>query len=152
MASRLKKGYHQIWEANSQPLGPIFQHFLTSWRQCSSIIVYCKGRMKLPLTPDGQWLRRVAKYSEGVTWRPGWEMNPPLNPPVPPSVPVVPLSSRPVVHANRHPGRSEVACCTPSLYWVWQCNFLPTKNGKEINQEEEKKKPLDKGYDWRKDK
>jgi hypothetical protein len=23
----------------------------------------------------------------------------------------------------------------PSLYWVWHCSFLPTKNGKEINQE-----------------
>jgi hypothetical protein len=28
LAPRLKKGYHQIWEANLQPLGPIFQHFL----------------------------------------------------------------------------------------------------------------------------
>jgi hypothetical protein len=25
---RLKKGYHQIWEANSQHLGPMFQHLL----------------------------------------------------------------------------------------------------------------------------
>jgi hypothetical protein len=25
---RLKKGYHQIWEANLQPLGPMFQHLL----------------------------------------------------------------------------------------------------------------------------
>ncbi len=25
---RLKKGYHQIWEVNSQPLGPMFQHLL----------------------------------------------------------------------------------------------------------------------------
>ncbi len=49
--------------------------------------------------------------------------------------PVVPLSIRPVVHANWHPGSSEVAGCTPSLYWVWHCSFLPTKNGKEINQE-----------------
>jgi hypothetical protein len=24
---RLKKGYHQIWEANLQPPGPMFQHF-----------------------------------------------------------------------------------------------------------------------------
>jgi hypothetical protein len=27
---RLKKGYHQIWEANLQPLGPMFQHLLVS--------------------------------------------------------------------------------------------------------------------------
>ncbi len=26
LAPRLKKGYHQIWEANLQPLGPMFQH------------------------------------------------------------------------------------------------------------------------------
>jgi len=45
-------------------------------------------------------------------------MNPPLNPPVPSSVPVVPLSIRPVVHADGHPGSSEVAGCTLSLYWV----------------------------------
>jgi len=25
---RLKKGYHRIWEANLQPLGPMFQHLL----------------------------------------------------------------------------------------------------------------------------
>jgi hypothetical protein len=25
-APRLKKGYHQIWEANLQPLRPMFQH------------------------------------------------------------------------------------------------------------------------------
>ncbi len=31
-------------------------------------------------------------------------------------IPVVPLSIRPVIHANRHPGNSEVAGCTPSLY------------------------------------
>jgi hypothetical protein len=30
--------------------------------------------------------------------------------------PIVPLSIRPVVHANRHPGSSEVAGCTPSLF------------------------------------
>ncbi len=39
LAPRLKKGYHQIWEANLQPFGPI---------------IYCKGRrdeMKLPLNP-----------------------------------------------------------------------------------------------------
>jgi hypothetical protein len=28
---------------------------------------YSLGRKFLPLTPDGQWLRTVAKYSEGVT-------------------------------------------------------------------------------------
>ncbi len=33
---------------------------------------------------------------------------------------------------HEHPGSSEVAGCTPSLYWVWHCSFLPTKNGKEI--------------------
>jgi hypothetical protein len=103
-------------------------------------ILYMK---KVPsLTPDGQWLRTVAKYSEGVTWRPpetvpAWtlcllsywldvpilstnakapQMKLPLNPPVPSSVPVVPLSIRLVVHADRHPGSSEVAGYTPSLY------------------------------------
>jgi hypothetical protein len=30
LAPRLKKGYHQIWEANLQPLGAIFQHLLIS--------------------------------------------------------------------------------------------------------------------------
>ncbi len=35
---RLKKnGYQGIWEANLQPLGPIFQHLLISQCQCSSI-------------------------------------------------------------------------------------------------------------------
>jgi hypothetical protein len=28
LAQRLKKGYHQIWEANLQPLGTMFQHLL----------------------------------------------------------------------------------------------------------------------------
>ncbi len=37
LAPRLGKGYHGIWEANLQPLGPMFQHLLISWRQCSSI-------------------------------------------------------------------------------------------------------------------
>ncbi len=37
LASRLKKGDHQIWEANLQPWGPMLQHLLISWRQCSSI-------------------------------------------------------------------------------------------------------------------
>jgi hypothetical protein len=37
LATRLRKGYHQIWEANLQSLGPMFQHLLISWRQCSSI-------------------------------------------------------------------------------------------------------------------
>ncbi len=32
-----KKGYHQIWEANFQLLGPMFQHLLISWHQCSNI-------------------------------------------------------------------------------------------------------------------
>jgi hypothetical protein len=30
LAPRLKKGYHKIWEANLQPLGPMFQHLLIS--------------------------------------------------------------------------------------------------------------------------
>jgi hypothetical protein len=31
LAPRLKKkGYHQIWEVNLQPLGPIFQHLVIS--------------------------------------------------------------------------------------------------------------------------
>jgi hypothetical protein len=30
LAPKLKKGYHQIWEANLQPLGPMFQHLLIS--------------------------------------------------------------------------------------------------------------------------
>jgi hypothetical protein len=30
LATRLKKGYHPIWEANLQPLGPMFQHLLIS--------------------------------------------------------------------------------------------------------------------------
>jgi hypothetical protein len=30
VAPRLEKGYNQIWEANWQPLGPIFQHLLIS--------------------------------------------------------------------------------------------------------------------------
>jgi hypothetical protein len=29
-ATRLKKGYHQIWEANLQSLRPMFQHLLIS--------------------------------------------------------------------------------------------------------------------------
>jgi hypothetical protein len=29
-APRQKKGYHQSWEANLQPLGPMFQHLLIS--------------------------------------------------------------------------------------------------------------------------
>jgi hypothetical protein len=28
LTPRVKKGYHQIWEANLQPLGPMFQHLL----------------------------------------------------------------------------------------------------------------------------
>ncbi len=32
LAPRLEKGYHKIWEANLQPLGPMFQHLL-SWCQ-----------------------------------------------------------------------------------------------------------------------
>ncbi len=30
LAPRLKKGYHPIWKANLQPLGPMFQHLLIS--------------------------------------------------------------------------------------------------------------------------
>jgi hypothetical protein len=37
LAPRLEKGYHQIWKANLQPLGPMFQHLLISYCQCSSI-------------------------------------------------------------------------------------------------------------------
>jgi hypothetical protein len=37
LASRLKKGYHQIWEANLETLGPMFHHLVTSGRQCFSI-------------------------------------------------------------------------------------------------------------------
>jgi hypothetical protein len=36
-ARRLKKGYHHgIWEANLQPLGPMFQHLLVMWGQTTS--------------------------------------------------------------------------------------------------------------------
>jgi hypothetical protein len=38
LAPRLKKGYHIIWEANLQPLGPMFQHLLISCHPCSSIL------------------------------------------------------------------------------------------------------------------
>jgi len=37
LAPRLKNGHHQIWEANLQPLGPMFQHLLIFWHQCCSI-------------------------------------------------------------------------------------------------------------------
>jgi hypothetical protein len=37
LAPRLKKGHQEIWEANLQPLGPMFQHLLVLWLQCSSI-------------------------------------------------------------------------------------------------------------------
>jgi hypothetical protein len=30
LAPRLKQGYHQIWEAHLEPLGPMFQHLLIS--------------------------------------------------------------------------------------------------------------------------
>jgi hypothetical protein len=30
LAPRPKKGYHRIWEANLQPLQPMFQHLLIS--------------------------------------------------------------------------------------------------------------------------
>jgi hypothetical protein len=36
-APRLEKGYHRIWEADLQPLGPMFQHLLMSSSQCSRI-------------------------------------------------------------------------------------------------------------------
>ncbi len=36
LAPRLKKGYHQLWEANLQPLGPMFQHLLVTWGQTTS--------------------------------------------------------------------------------------------------------------------
>jgi hypothetical protein len=38
LAPRLKKRYHHIWEANLQPLGPIFQHLLISWRNVLAVI------------------------------------------------------------------------------------------------------------------
>jgi hypothetical protein len=28
LTARVKNGYHRIWEANLQPLGPMFQHLL----------------------------------------------------------------------------------------------------------------------------
>jgi len=37
LAQRLKKGNQLICKANSQPLGPMFQHLLISEHQCSSI-------------------------------------------------------------------------------------------------------------------
>jgi hypothetical protein len=37
LAPRLKKGYHQIWEANLQPFGPMSQNLLISRRRCSNI-------------------------------------------------------------------------------------------------------------------
>ncbi len=45
---------------------------------------------------------------------------------------VIHSSIRLVIHVNRHPGSSKITGGTPSLYWVWHCSFLPTKNGKEI--------------------
>jgi len=85
-------------------------------------IIYCKGRKFLPLISDGQWLRTVGKYTEEFQV---WQMKLPLNPLVPSSVPVVPLSIR----------LDDVAGCTPSVNWVWHCNFLPTKNGKILSIE-----------------
>jgi hypothetical protein len=40
-------------------------------------ITYIKGRMKLPLNPDGQSLRTVVKYSEDVVKLP---LNPSIHP------------------------------------------------------------------------
>ncbi len=38
---RLEKGYHRgIWEANLEPLGPMFQHLLISSRQCSCSSIF----------------------------------------------------------------------------------------------------------------
>jgi hypothetical protein len=38
LVSRLEKGDHQIWEANLQPLGPMFQHlFINVLTSVSSI-------------------------------------------------------------------------------------------------------------------
>jgi hypothetical protein len=31
-----KEGYHQIWEANLQPLGLMFEHLLVTWGQTTS--------------------------------------------------------------------------------------------------------------------
>jgi hypothetical protein len=64
---------------------------------------------------------------------PGWSSFPSVHPVI--RLVIRLLSIRPVVHTDRHPRSSEVADCTPSLCWVWHCSFLPTKNGKEINQE-----------------
>jgi hypothetical protein len=46
----------QHWNMISALL--FFQEFVDMPPRVWSII-YCKGRMKLPLTPDGQWLRTV---------------------------------------------------------------------------------------------
>jgi hypothetical protein len=42
LAPRLKKGYHQIWEADFQPLGLMFKHLLVTWgpfanKKCSKL-------------------------------------------------------------------------------------------------------------------
>ncbi len=56
-----------------------------------------------------------------------------------PARPVIPpLSIHPVVHADRHPEAPRLPAAhhpstwQSSLYWVWHCKFLATKNGKEI--------------------
>jgi hypothetical protein len=39
------------------------------------------------------------------------------------------------LEAPRLPAAHHPSTRQPSLYWAWHCSFLPTKNGKEINQE-----------------
>ncbi len=51
LAPRLGKGCHQIWEANLQPLGPMFQHLLVTWGQFA--IQKCS---KLAPSFFGSWL------------------------------------------------------------------------------------------------
>ncbi len=70
LAPSLEKGYHQIWKANLQPLGPMFQHLLISCRQCSSIYQYLGVNLQpqndqswpqvfLALTPSQSGLRSL---------------------------------------------------------------------------------------------
>ncbi len=37
LAPRRKKGHHQIWETDLQPLGPMFQHLLIIWGQFATL-------------------------------------------------------------------------------------------------------------------
>jgi hypothetical protein len=60
-------------------------------------------------------------------------MKPPLNPCVPSSVPSSILC--PSVQSSMRIDTLEAPRLPAALCWVWHCSFLPTKNGKEINQE-----------------